>query len=171
MTETVHDFASRCAALSRRLRLAEYQVWDAIAERGQEWPQALTSSGRPDAGTGRMKPRNCFNNSARTVLGLTAMDPEGLKYAEGFALSAMGLWQHHAWVVRDGLAVDRTWAEPGQRYLGVTFTSEELCSMASGKEPGMCQLSHEPCGSAWGPHMTEKAVDFLSSGLAGNSSG
>lgn len=163
MTETVREFATRCAERSRKLRLAECEVWDAIAERGQEWPQAFRESGKPDHGTGRMKAQQCFYNTAKTVLGLTAMDPEGLEYAEGFALSQMGMWVHHAWVVRDGKVVDRTWKYPGRRYLGVVLTKE----LGSGSKPaGMCQLSDEPCGFAWGPDLTARAAEFLSRELA-----
>lgn len=178
MTESVREFASRCARFSRALRLAECEVWDAIAERGEEWQQALRADGRPDHGPRLMKAHNCFNNSARTVFGLTAMDPEGLKYAEGFAQASTGMWWHHAWVVnKAGLAVDRTWHLPGRRYVGVAMTSRELLhgSFAYGKVPGQCLLAYEPCGTPWGPDLTDKAVEILSKGfspsqLAGNDS-
>lgn len=148
-TEEVRAWAQRCADVTRG-RLPEYAAWDQIAERGQEWDVAYNQNGKPYRGGPLMKPRNCFNNAARTALGFTAFDAEGCAYAEGFALSPLGLWCHHAWVVTAfGLVIERTWKVPGTRYAGVTFTSPEEFRRA----PGCCQLAGFPLNHAWGPDL------------------
>lgn len=151
--EELREWARRCADITAG-RMMETDVWRVIARRGREFTHAYKANGKPDHGTGMMTPRQCFYNTARTVLGLTAMRPEGLRYAEGFALSAVtGMWSHHAWVVTgSGLAVDRTWATPAARYVGVIVY--QLGAVA-GRSPGYCQLSDDSCGFPWAPRMVE----------------
>lgn len=85
----------------------------AIAERGQEY----TPVGRPK-GFRKMRDKACFWNALRT-----ASARQGLRYAEGFALTHLGS-EHHAWVVDDqGHAIDVTWVEPGERYIGIVFAN------------------------------------------------
>lgn len=65
-----------------------------------------------------MRDKACFWNALRV-----ASTWPGLRYAEGFALTRFG-WEHHAWVVDDqGHAIDVTWTEPGERYIGITFAT------------------------------------------------
>jgi hypothetical protein len=145
-TREAREFAQRCADATRG-RMPEYRAWDVIAERGHEWEVARYPDGRPYRGGPLMTPRMCFTNAARTVLGVTAFDPEGCAYAEGFALSPLGLWVHHAWVVNAyGLVIERTWREPGSRYVGVTFDDWP-------RGPGLCQLSGHSLEMAWGPSL------------------
>ena len=140
------------------MRLTECLIWDVIAERGQEWQPALSAGGRL-AGR-RMTRQQCFNNSQRTVMGLTAYDPAGCEYAEGFAHSAVtGQWVHHGWVVTPGgQALDRTWTVPALAYIGVIVP--EL-----GTDPnrpgGTCQLTDHTAQAAWAPGMTDEMVDRL----------
>lgn len=143
-TEDLRVWAKRCADVTRD-RMAEYRAWDQIAERGEEWELARWPNGKPYRGGPMMTPQMCFWNTARVIAGQTAFNPEGCRYAEGFALTTLGMWSHHAWVINAaGLAIERTWKEPGERYVGVTFTEfpEGL---------GFCQLDHFPLGYAWGP--------------------
>ena len=149
MSDEIREWARRCADVTRG-RMPEYEAWDQIAERGEEWDVALCANGKPYQGGGLMTPKQCFSNSARTVLGLTAFDPTGCKYAEGFAQSAgLGLWMHHGWVVSaSGLVIDRTWEEVGTRYVGVTFDEFP-------RSPGCCQLTEWPLGIAWGPNYAD----------------
>jgi len=146
MTE-LRDTARRCADAARGMRLSlEADVWHAIADRGEEWQPPVKRRGQ------WMKQQQCFRNAALTAMGWTALDPDGLQYAEGFALNEFGLWVHHAWVVsQDGEVTDRTWREPGLRYLGVTFDADSFT-----RPLGNCQLTDEPCGFAFcSPELTE----------------
>jgi len=62
----------------------------------------------------KLAKHDCLSNSLNM-----AQEIPGLRYAEGIAKSDMGLWYRHAWNVNDaGEAVDYTWRETGQRYLG-----------------------------------------------------
>jgi hypothetical protein len=152
-TEQVRAWARRCAEVTRG-RMYESVAWDQIAERGQEWELARHPDGKPARGGPLMTPRQCFTNSARTVLGMTAFDPAGCRYAEGFALSSLGMWQHHAWVVNAaGLAVERTWREPGSRYVGVLFEGTWP------RHPGLCQLADDALGMAWAPHLADHEAE------------
>jgi hypothetical protein len=150
--ESIRVWAKKCADATRG-RMPEYHAWDLIAERGQEWDLARRPNGKPYRGGPMMTKKMCFWNSARVVSGLTAFDSYGCQYAEGFALSRqLGLWFHHAWVVNSfGLVIDRTWNEPGDRYIGVTFTPG-----STGKDFGCCQLDEYPLGTAWGPALAEQ---------------
>jgi hypothetical protein len=158
--EEVQAWARQCADVTRG-RMPETEVWDAIAKGGREFEHARKPDGKPDRGQ-RMTPRECFSNSARTVLGLTAVDRKGLQYAEGFALShTVGMWFHHGWVVNTaGLAVDRTWDEPADRYVGVIV--EKLGTHLK-RPPGTCQLATWPVGIPWGQNMVQnpEAYDRL----------
>jgi hypothetical protein len=154
-TEEVRAWARRCADVTRG-RLAEAEVWELIAERGQEWPLAFKADGTPYRGGPMMKPRFCFTNAAKTVLGLTAFDPEGCHYAEGFA-QRYGTWFHHAWVVNAyGLVIERTWrGEPWPaRYVGVTVELGEF-----GRVPGLCQLADWPLDTPWGPDLEGRPAE------------
>jgi hypothetical protein len=153
-TEDVRAWAKKCAEATRG-RMPEYRAWDLIAERGQEWDVARHPNGKPARGGPMMTPKMCFWNSARVIAGLTAYDPAGCQYAEGFALShRLGMWFHHAWVVSPaGLVLERTWDEPGDRYIGVTFKPGD-----TDKDFGCCQLDEYPFGTAWGPALAEQPV-------------
>lgn len=148
-TEELRAWAKRCADATRG-RMAEGAAWDQIAERGREFEVARWPDGRPYRGGPLMTPRRCFSNAARTVLAQTAFDPEGCMYAEGFALSAVtGMWVHHAWVASAfGLAVERTWEVPGDRYVGVTIDGGQMT-----RPPGMCQLARFPLDFPWAPFL------------------
>jgi hypothetical protein len=99
----------------------------AIAERGQEY----TPTGRPKRFQ-KMRDKRCFWNALRVA---SARPP--LRYTEGFALTRFG-WQHHAWVVDDqGQAIDVTWAEPGERYIGVAFAHATEAIAAMEKHRGL----------------------------------
>jgi hypothetical protein len=105
-----------------------------------------------------MARRMCFTNAAKTVLGMTAFDPEGCRYAEGFAVAASGLWVHHAWVLNAfGLVIERTWREAGSRYVGVTFEGDLP------RPAGCCQLADFPFDHAWAPYLADQteAADQL----------
>jgi hypothetical protein len=74
-----------------------------------------------------MRDKACFWNALHV-----ASTRPGLRYAEGFALTRFG-WEHHAWVVNDqNHAIDVTWTEPGERYIGVAFDS--LAEAVAAKE-------------------------------------
>lgn len=91
------------AALLERLRAA-----------GREFPTAGPSY--PKGMRKRLRGRWCFDNASRTSA------TYGLQYAEGFALSQMGVWIHHAWNLDEhGSVLDRTWEERGTRYYGVVI--------------------------------------------------
>jgi len=142
-------WARRCADVTRG-RLAETEAWEQIAKRGEEWEVARHKNGKPFRGGPMMTPNMCFTNSARIVGGLTSFDPHGCRYAEGFALGYLGLWYHHGWVVNAfGLVIERTWKEPGERYVGVTFTDFP-------RDIGCCQLGDWPFGHAWGPKLADE---------------
>lgn len=147
-----------------RGRMAEYVVWDAIAKNGREWAPALRADGTPDFGGRLMTPRQCFRNSQRTVLGLTAYPAHwldgDLRYVEGFALTHLDMWSHHAWVARpDGLVVDRTWKDGAKRYIGVPMEFDEL--MKRHRDLGGSLLSDWPVGFAWGVGMTPEDADRM----------
>jgi hypothetical protein len=154
-TEEVRAWAKRCADVTRG-RMAEGEAWELIAERGEEWQVARNRDGSPYRGGPMMRKQQCFNNAARTALGLTAFDAEGCRYAEGFALSAVtGMWVHHAWVLNAfGLVIDRTWEVPGERYVGVTFDDDQAA-----RPWGMCQLASFPLDMPWGPYMEGRPED------------
>jgi hypothetical protein len=153
-TEQVRAWAKRCADVTRG-RMYESVAWDQIAERGAEWELARHPDGKPYRGGPLMTKRQCFTNTVRTVLGMTAFDPAGCRYAEGFALSSLGIWQHHAWVVNAaGLAVERTWREPGSRYVGVTFNAFRFR-----RDPGCCQLADDALGMAWAPELADREAE------------
>lgn len=63
-------------------------------------------------------PKECFKNA-----GERALENEDLLYCEGLAASAgLSLMLPHAWLVdKQGRAVEVTWKEPGQAYLGAVF--------------------------------------------------
>jgi hypothetical protein len=146
--EEVRAWAKLCADITDG-RLGEHYIWREIAERGQEFEMARTKAGKPDHGGTLMRQRECFTNSKRTVLGFTHYDPAGCTYAEGFALSSLGMWAHHAWVVTPGgLALDRTWRNGSTCYVGVTL--DEL-----GEDITTCELAPYPCGYAWAPNMVK----------------
>lgn len=147
-----------------RGRMLEYEIWDAIAENGREWAPALRKDGTPDFGGRLMTPRECFSNSQRTVLGMTAYPAHrldgDLRYVEGFALTHLNMWSHHAWVARpDGLIVDRTWKDGAQRYIGVPMEAAELFNRSG--DLGGCLLSRWPAGIAWGVGMTPEDADRM----------
>lgn len=151
-TEEVRAWCKRNADMTRGV-MGEFLVWDELAKRGEEF------HGPVSKGRALMTKKQCFTNSALTVLGATAVEPAGLRYAEGFALSAQGFWVHHAWVVTaDGQVMDRTWRESGSRYVGVALEMGELGS----KYPAGCsQLAPESMNMAWAPNMTEAQAEML----------
>lgn len=71
----------------------------------------------------KAKPKMCFMNAAHLA---TQMD--GVEYYEGLAITdRIPLPIHHAWVVRDGVLIDNTWANPrAARYLGVHIPKRTL---------------------------------------------
>ena len=83
----------------------------AIAASGREFAPA----GRPK-GFRKMSDKACFRNALHLIV-----TRQGLRYAEGFALSGFG-WVHHAWVVdSQDNAIDVTWSQQAERYVGVAF--------------------------------------------------
>lgn len=159
MTEqasAVRTWAQRCADSSRDLVPVETQIWDAIAERGCEWQLARTPDGLPDHGGALLTPRLCFANAARTVHGMTRLNAAGCHYAEGFALSNLGFWFHHAWIISAaGLVIERTWPVPADRYVGV-ITSVPVARI------GECQLTCWPAGIAFAPALVAVAEKHAS---------
>jgi len=155
MSDSVDDlraWAKRCADVTRD-RMPEFKAWDLIAERGQEFEVARRPNGKVYRGGPMMTPKMCFWNSARVIAGLTAFDPAGCRYAEGFAQGALGMWFHHAWIVNSfGLVLERTWKKPGDRYVGVTFTEFP-------RDLGYCQLEDWPLNMAWGPGYADRPKD------------
>ena len=146
--EEVREWAQGNADMTRG-RLPEWEVWQHIAEHGREWNAARLAR--------RMTPQRCFSNAARTVLGETKFDASGCQYAEGFALTSLGMWSHHAWVVTPaGLVVERTWPYCSGRYVGVTVEA-----LGGYRPAGWCQLSDDSCGFAWAPGMTPEQANRL----------
>ena len=117
----LHDWAARCALACRRVGMnAEAIAWEQIADRGQEFTPAPLP-----AGISLMGPGRCYGNSGLTALGATTAPRYG--YAEGFALGSLGLWTYHAWnLTSEGVVIDRSWSAPGSRYVGVSFTEDEV---------------------------------------------
>jgi hypothetical protein len=147
----VRAWAKSLADLTRG-RMPEYLIWDMVAERGREWSAAVCEDGSPDRGGPQMTPKECFRNVQCVVLGTVKSSHGRCRYAEGFALGYAGLWYHHAWAVNAaGLAVELTWDDAGERYIGVTVAKSVLGSY---RETGCCQLTDWPLGTAWAPHMT-----------------
>jgi len=142
----LRTWAQRCAETTEGF-LAESTAWKQIAERGHEWKLAKRPNGTLIRGGPLLTPRECFRNAARIVGGLTAYNPAGCQYAEGFTLTEMGFWSHHAWVITPGdQVIERTWKTGGQRYVGVTIDLADFPNY-----PGSCQLSEWPLGFAWAP--------------------
>jgi hypothetical protein len=84
--------------------------------------QDFSPTPRP-AGLRKMANKNCYRNAL-----ITAQD-HGLAYAEGRALTRFG-WIPHAWNVDvDGNAIDRTWKEPGTRYVGYIIPTGEALGL------------------------------------------
>lgn len=74
----------------------------------------------------KMEMGECIGNSL-----LTALAHPELKYAEGLALSVLGLWYRHAWLVNAaGEAIDVTWTHTGQRYIGRTYQTSAVLAKA-----------------------------------------
>jgi hypothetical protein len=99
----------------------EARAWEQIARRGQEFTPAPLP-----ADVSLMRSGKCFGNAALTALGGTAAPQYA--YAEGFAMDAyLRKWFFHAWnITPDGEAVDRTWPETGLRYVGISFTEDQV---------------------------------------------
>lgn len=98
-----------------------------VTERGAEY----TPIGRPK-GFRKMRDKACFWNALRA-----ACERPSLRYAEGFALTRFG-WTHHAWVVDDqDHAIEVTWAQPGERYIGIAFTSAKAAIAAKENYQGL----------------------------------
>lgn len=151
--QEARDWARRCWEVTRQ-RMPESEVWEAIAERGHAWLPRLTKGGKLYRGGHRMTVGYCFYNAAHSVHG-RSKDAPSWKYAEGFALSALGLWNHHAWVVLpDGTVMDRTWDEPGQLYVGVVVDPTPF-------EEGESQLTALPVGIPWAPGFADDELDKL----------
>lgn len=68
----------------------------------------------------RLTPKECFKNA-------TWATGDG-DYCEGFGWRKdLPILVHHAWRVKDGLVIDRTWDRPEEcQYLGVVFTQRQL---------------------------------------------
>jgi hypothetical protein len=159
--EEIRVWAKKCVAVTHGI-VAESVGWEQIAERGHEWGVARWKNGKPFRGGPMLTPKRCFTNAARIRYGLTSFDPAGCQYAEGFTEGFLGLWYHHAWVINAaGLVIERTWQEPGTRYVGVTFDNSQLS-----RAPGQCQLSDWPFGIAMGPDLVRQpeAAELLRSG-------
>lgn len=65
----------------------------------------------------------CFMNAHRAEGLLT-----GWKYTEGYALSRGLIPMHHAWLSKDGVAVDPTWHGENTEHIGIVF-EPEVCSL------------------------------------------
>jgi len=77
--------------------------------------------------TRKMADKACYRNAA-----ITAMTDHQWRYAEGMALSQEGWWVHHAWNVdAAGRVLDRTWPEPGARYVGQVIDIKEVARRTS----------------------------------------
>jgi hypothetical protein len=139
MSHGFRELAAACAAAAagNPAFAAEAVVWQAIAGGGREF-----TPGPLPRGVAPLTPKACFVNAGRTALQRRPARP--LSYAEGFALGAGDLWFHHAWNVDDaGAVVDRTWPDPGLRYLGVTVPAGLVRARA-----GRPMLSEWPIGVA-----------------------
>jgi hypothetical protein len=92
---------------------------DQLNDHGQEFEPTPRPKGLRKMGDGA-----CWRNAQRTML----THPE-LDYAEGLAQSDIhGMWILHAWNVdHDGHAVDRTWARPARRYIGIVIDRKTAC--------------------------------------------
>lgn len=154
----VRAWAKGLADLTRG-RMPEYLIWDMVAERGREWSADVDEDGLPRRGGPRMTAKECFRNSQLVALGVVSNSHGKCRYAEGFALGFAGLWYHHAWVVNAaGLAVELTWEDAGERYIGVTVTKSVLGTF---HETGCSQLVNWPLGTAWAPNLTEESARHL----------
>jgi hypothetical protein len=139
--------------------MPEYLIWDVVAERGREWDAARNKDGSLDRGGPQMTPKECFRNVQCVVLGATENAHGRCQYAEGFALGFAGLWYHHAWAVNAaGLAVELTWDDAGERYIGVTVTKNVIGTF---RDTGCCQLTDYPLDFAWAPSMTPESAHHL----------
>ena len=69
------------------------------------------------------KKQACFENAANI-----AMSKHDFIYVEGMALfKGLSIPVHHAWLVTlDGQTFDPTWAESGDAYFGIAFSTEYL---------------------------------------------
>lgn len=148
------DWVRRCSRECRKAGMyPETAIWDAIAERGDEYKLAPLPEG-----VSMMPARECFRNAVLTALGATEWDDDTLRYAEGFVYrDDIGMWLHHAWVVTDaGVAVDRTWHLPGSRYVGVIVPIDETSPNLGGST-----FARHPIGIAWGPYFAAIPTDVL----------
>jgi hypothetical protein len=96
--------------------------------------------------TRKRRDRACYLNA------LVTADDRHWWYAEGMALLD-GWWFHHAWNVDpDGRVLDRTWSQPGTRYVGRVFSVREVALRNPGRwvgpvRPELPELRREQDGA------------------------
>lgn len=68
----------------------------------------------------RLTPKECFRNAAMSL--------EDGDYCEGYGWrKSLPIIVHHAWRVKDGTVIDRTWNDPEDcQYMGVIFKEKVL---------------------------------------------
>lgn len=85
--------------------------------------KALSIPVHPQANEFRFEdcqPKLCYSN-AQAI----AVECPEFTYVEGFAISAnVMLPLEHAWVMKDGYAIEPTWSEPGIAYFGIPFNRD-----------------------------------------------
>ena len=102
--------------------------WGWLKEEGWQMPIASTNR------AGRGSKKECFYNAF-----LQAAGHEGLFYAEGLAISGIGIPIHHAWVVDEDGAVHETTWDTGIEYFGVAISRASLMEslIANQRYPGL----------------------------------
>lgn len=106
--------------------LRYFSPLDLVVAEGQEFEPVLGGSLGPA--------KQCFRNAGSLAL---FEDPERYAYVEGFAVPArLGLPMAHAWVYDrvERRAVEVTWPEVGDEYLGVAFRTEWFRAWTTARE-------------------------------------
>jgi hypothetical protein len=109
LTQRVEQFA----AIGAPCLLEQFVIRNSVERKGDPLPRDVKKA----------RPRECFMNAAHLATRL-----DGVEYYEGLAITdRIPLPIHHAWVVRDGVLIDNTWANPrGARYMGVHIPKPTL---------------------------------------------
>lgn len=99
-----------------------------VLEYGKSFSPVSLPEGMP-----RGTPRFCFASAAKFILNHRAHGADGFRYVEGFAIRPkFGLLMAHAWIARDGQALDLTWTDNLDcYYFGVEFPVKALAAIIS----------------------------------------